>query len=34
VRQLSAAGLRDEAARWRQRMVGEFGLPADLFPRD
>jgi tetratricopeptide (TPR) repeat protein len=32
VRQLTAAGLDDEAARWRQRMVGEFGLPADLFP--
>jgi tetratricopeptide (TPR) repeat protein len=32
VRQLTAAGLGDEAARWRQRMVGEFGLPADLFP--
>ena len=33
VRQLSAAGLRDEADRWRRRMIGEFGLPADLFPR-
>jgi hypothetical protein len=32
VRQLSAAGLRDEADRWRRRMLGEFGLPPHLFP--
>jgi hypothetical protein len=32
-RQLSAAGLRDKADRRRWRLIGEFGLPADLFPR-
>ena len=32
VSQLAAAGLRDEAARWRQRMVSEFGMPRDAFP--
>ncbi|MFO7692143.1 MAG: DUF1736 domain-containing protein [Vicinamibacterales bacterium] len=32
VRQLAAAGLREDADRWRTRMVGEFGLPPDLFP--
>jgi tetratricopeptide (TPR) repeat protein len=32
VRELAAAGLRDEADGWRRRMIGEFGVPADLFP--
>ncbi len=31
VRQLAAAGMRDDAEVWRARMVGEFGLPPDLF---
>jgi hypothetical protein len=32
VRQLAAAGMRDEAGGWRTRMIDEFGLPSDLFP--
>jgi len=32
VRQLAAAGMRDEADRWRTRMIEEFGLSSDLFP--
>jgi tetratricopeptide (TPR) repeat protein len=31
VRQLAAAGMRDEAGRWRMRMIDEFGLPPGLF---
>jgi tetratricopeptide (TPR) repeat protein len=34
VRQLSEAGLRDDAERWQRRMVAEFGLPDGPPPRE
>ncbi|MGE5199969.1 MAG: protein O-mannosyl-transferase TMTC1-related protein [Rhodospirillaceae bacterium] len=34
VRQLAEAGLRDDAERWRRRLIDEFGMPPGLFVPD
>jgi pentatricopeptide repeat protein len=31
VRQLAEGGMTDDAERWRQRMISEFGVPPDAF---
>jgi glyoxylase-like metal-dependent hydrolase (beta-lactamase superfamily II) len=31
VRQLTDAGLRDEAERWRRRLIEDAGMPPDVF---